>query len=129
MKEIKVPSDVVKFILCFLGAGARFVADKVKINSAIYALSQDPEFNPLFKDFAFDTSRVYPHTDVVSFALDRLQKSDLLVMIDWEKFEVSKALSQSDPSSLFSESEIALLKQAAEKFQKMMPADNLKQVT
>ncbi|MBI4709423.1 MAG: hypothetical protein HY764_04445 [Candidatus Portnoybacteria bacterium] len=129
MKEIRVPSDTIKFIFAFLGEGTRFAVDKPKIESAIYTLSQDPTLSSLFRDFIFDTSRIYPHTETVNHALDRLQLAGLLVMVGWKEFEVSKALSQSDPSTLFSEAEIAQLKEAADKFYKIIWANNLKKVT
>lgn len=116
MKEIRVPSDVIKFILCYLGSGTRFTADMLKIHSAFYALSQDASLAVLFKEFVFDESRVYPYTQTVRYAFDRLQKSDLLVMIGLEQFEVSKTLAKVNPRLLFNKDEIVLLKRASEKF-------------
>lgn len=116
MKEIRVPSDVIKFILCYLGSGTRFATDTLKIHSTLYALSQDASLAVLFKEFVFDTSKGYPYTQIVPYAFDRLQKSDLLVMMGLEQFEVSKTLSESNPHLLFNEDEVALLKKASKEF-------------
>ncbi|MFQ5662139.1 MAG: hypothetical protein ACE5F2_02710 [Candidatus Paceibacteria bacterium] len=116
MQEIKVPSDTIKFILSHLGTGKRFSTDRSQIHTAFYKISQEKLFSSLFKEFVFDTSRMYPYSETVEFAFDRLQKSDLLILIGLEKYEVTEHLSKADSSELFTEKEIKLLKKAAKRF-------------
>mgnify|MGYP001560210954 CR=1 FL=1 len=123
MKEERVPSDVVKAIFHFLGEEAhfRFPANIPKIHSAFYELSQERDLSTLFEEFVFDTSKIFPYCETVSYALNRLQKSNLLACINpsLNEFEISKALSgwNIEKTELFNENEISLLKKAANKFE------------
>lgn len=117
--EERIPSDVIKAIFHFIGERERFPANIPKIHKAFYELSQDSELSNLFKDFIFDTSRIYPHSELVESALDRLQKVNLLACINpgLDEFEISKRLAlQKDIESLFSSEEQEKLKKGAKKF-------------
>ena len=78
----------------------------------------------MFEDFVFDTSKIFPYCETVSYALDRLQKSNLLACINpsLNEFEISKALSgwNIEITELFNENEIDLLKKAANKFEDLV---------
>lgn len=120
MKEIRVPSDVIKAILHYMGAHKRFPANVPKIHNAFYELSQEKEFLGLFADFVYDTSGMFPYSPTIRYALDRLQKSNLLACINpgLDEFEISESLSkwELDASGLFNDDETKLLKKVAEKF-------------
>ena len=126
MKEERVPSDVIKAIFHFLGEEShfRFPANIPKIHSTFYELSQGKDLSTLFEDFVFDTSKIFPYCETVSYALDRLQKSNLLACINpsLNEFEISKALSgwNIEITELFNENEIDLLKKAANKFEDLV---------
>lgn len=125
MKEMRVPSDTIKFILSNLRKGERFSTNMPPIHTAFYELAQKRVFNSLFKEFIFDTSRMYPESEQVRTAFDRLTKSNLLVFINLEKYEVTEYLSKADPSELFTRGEIKLLKKAAKKFSCMLKVTTL----
>lgn len=116
MKETRVPSDTIKFVLSNLGKGERFLGNMRKINTIFYELSQEDVFESLFEEFVFDTSKIYPYSEEVYIAFDRLQKSNLLVIINNEEYEITESLSKTDPSKLFTEKEMELLKEIAKKF-------------
>lgn len=128
MKEDRVPSDVAKAIFHFLGEEAhfRFPANIPKIHSAFYELSQESDLSTLFEDFVFDTSKIFPYCETVSYALNRLQKSNLLACINpgLNEFEISNALSNWDveKTELFNKNEIDLLKKAAKRFEDLVKA-------
>jgi len=123
MKRVKVLSDYVKATFHYLGR-TRFPADVPRIHKAFHAISQKPEFSLLFGNFVFDTSKAYPHCPTIRYALDRLQKANLLSCINpgLDEFEVSKALAdqKQDIDVLFSEQERQALKGVAEEFKKEM---------
>ena len=126
MKEERVPSDVIKAIFHFLGEEShfRFPANIPRIHSAFYELSQERDLSTLFEDFVFDTSKIFPYCETVSYALDRLQKSSLLACINpsLNEFEISNALSRwnIEKTELFNENEKDLLKKAAKKFEDLI---------
>lgn len=121
MKEIRVPSDVVKSILSFLGAGTIFKANMPNIHSAMYALSKTPKLSYLFTDFIFDESQQYPYSEVVNCAFDNLQSSGLIIWRSDDFFQISDALSKINRSSLFNEAEIKLLRKASVIFAQQIP--------
>lgn len=124
MGKERVPSDVVKAIFHFLNPHFRFPADVPKIHEAFYKLAEEEEFSKIFKDFIFDTSKMYPYCVTIRYALDRLQKSDLLACINpgLDEFEISEKLVALDLEKfgLFDGQEIEILKSAAQKFKGMI---------
>src|SRR3989338_5396477 len=124
MFSYRVPSDIVKAIFHYLGAGATFSSDTNKINEAFYKISQSDNLSNLFNDFVFDTSKVFPYCPTIRFALDRLQKSDLLLLrnLDLNKYEVPKALAnESDIEKLFPDkAERMLLRKASREFRNLI---------
>lgn len=123
MREVRVPSDTIKAIFRYLGR-KRFSADIPRIHRAFYSLSRKSKFSNLFRDFIFDDSRSLPYSPTVRYALDRLQKSNLLSCINpgLDDFEVSEILIDWDieESELFSAVEIKLLEEAAIEFREEM---------
>lgn len=117
-KKIRVPSDVIVYILSFLRAKMRFEYDARKIHIFFYGLSREDKFSELFKDFIFDESRQFPYCATISYAFNRLFKSELLKMIGSyaEECEITKVLAKKDPTELFFFQEINLLKEAADRF-------------
>lgn len=128
MEKIRVPSDVVKAIFHFLGPHFRFPADVPIIHEVFYKLAEKTEFFEIFKDFIFDTSKMYPYCTTIRYALDRLQKSDLLACINpgLDEFEISENLASLslEKSALFDEEEIKTLKDAAQEFKTLMAYSN-----
>lgn len=121
MVKMRVPSDVVEATLHYVEK-KRFPADVPKIHKVFHLISQDPEVSLLFSDFTFDTKKSYPYCQTIRYALDRLQKSNLLACINpgLDEFEITDKLGKSnlDVEVLFDELEIPLLKRAAEMFEK-----------
>ena len=127
MFKERVPSDVVKAVFHYLGAGERFPAKIPKIHEAFFRLCQREEFSGLCSEFVFDTSKIFPYSPTIRYALDRLQKADLLACRNpaLDEYEVSKALAnaEADVVELFpSERERTLLKEAATLFRKYVSA-------
>lgn len=122
MKEqLRVPSDTVKAVFHYIGKGKRFSANIPKIHESFYDICQKEEFKPICGDFVFDTSRTYPYSETIRYALDRLQKADLLACINpsLDEYEVTESLADDEPiiKELFSnEKDIELLQKAAKKF-------------
>lgn len=128
MKETRVPSDIVKAIFHYLGAHdgsshCRFPANVSRIHEIFYELSENGKFKILFEDFIFDTSRMFPYSLTIRYALDRLQKSNLLECINpgLDEFAISKALANWDleETKLFNSEEIDLLKEVAKEFENL----------
>lgn len=130
MKETRVPSDTVKAIFHYLGeypsGTIRFPANVSRLHEVFYDLSQNGKFERLFEDFIFDTSRMFPYSLTIRYALDRLQKSNLLECINpgLDEFAISEALVNWDleKTKLFDSKEIVLLKEAAKEFEKLVKA-------
>jgi hypothetical protein len=128
MPEKRVPSDVIKAIFHYLGSKQRFPADVPKIHEIFYRICQESEFSPLCSDFIFDTSRSFPYSATIRYALDRLQKANLLACINpgLDEFEVSEELGRTNPDSdierLFNEKEKRLLRKASGIFGKQICA-------
>lgn len=128
MTELRVPSDVVKTVFHFLGEGKdtlfRFPADVPRIHEAFFQISKQEKFKRLFRDFIFDTSQSFPYCPTIRFALDRLQKANLLSCINpsLDMYEISQVLAKLDmkQASLFEEEELIKLREAAEEFEKFM---------
>ena len=122
MERQRVPSDVVKAVFHYLGPGERFPANIPKIHKGFYAICTNDDFKGLCSDFVFDTSRIFPFCSTIGYALDRLQKADLLACRNpgLNEYEVTKELSEQkdEIESLFSDKERNLLKAAAEVFKK-----------
>ncbi len=121
INKIKVTSDVIKALFHYIGHGddKRFPADVPKIQKTFYNLSITPSISEVFKGFIFDKSKSYPRSKTVSFALDRLQLSDLLACRNPEldQFEISKSLAEDTKiEGLFTSKENKLLKKGAEMF-------------
>ncbi len=118
----RVPSDVIVYAFCFLKPGTRFSMNKMRIIRIFYDISQEKEFQEMFKDFSFDTSRTTVWCDTINNAFDRLTMSGLLSRIDLEKFEITKELTKKDASELFNKKEIELLKSIALQFARKIGA-------
>jgi hypothetical protein len=120
MVSKRVPSDVVKAIFHYLGAGARFSANIPKIHESFYSICRMQDFEVLCREFIFDTSRVFPYCPTIGYALDRLQKADLLSCRNpgLDEYEVSDVLAGKEAGieALFSEGEQFLLEKAARVF-------------
>lgn len=121
MMKLRVPSDVVEATLHYV-AKKRFPADVPNIHKVFHLISKDTEISNLFSDFTFDTTKSYPHCQTIRFALDRLQKSNLLACINpgLDEFEITDKLGKAnrDVEELFDEPEKQLLKKAAVLFEK-----------
>ena len=121
MVKLRVPSDVVEATLHYVEK-KRFPADVPKIHKVFHIISKDTEISDLFSDFTFDTTKSYPHCQTIRFALDRLQKSNLLACINprLDEFEITDKLGKAnrDVEELFDEPEKQLLKKAAGLFEK-----------
>lgn len=125
MVKQRVPSDFVKAVFHYLGAGKRFSADVPKIHESFFHICQSKDFEALCSDFVFDTSKVFPYCPTIGYALDRLQKADLLACRNpgLDEYEVSKRLGEEkDIEQLFNNGEQLLLKQASAMFQKQIGA-------
>lgn len=123
MSILLVPSDIVKVIFYYycvkLGETKRTVCincSHSKINTSFYKISQQDKFKSLFKEFTFDTSRMYPRSETVEFALDRLIGShqfkfmllENLYYVD-DKFYTKEIYEL----NLFNNEKLELLKEAA----------------
>src|SRR3989338_385372 len=113
----RVPSDIVKAVFHYLGK-CEFSANMPKIHKAFYEIYKRSEFSKLFNDMVFDTSKVFLYSPTIRYALDRLQKSDLLLcnMLS-DSYEVPDVLAKSpDIKELFSEAERNLLQKSSQIF-------------
>jgi hypothetical protein len=120
MFQERVPSDVVKAVFHYLGENTRFSANVPKIHETFFNISQNSDFKGLCRDFVFDTSMVFPYCATIGYALDRLQKADLLACRNpgLDEYEVSKSLAdEKEVEELFDDNERDLLKRAADMFQ------------
>lgn len=111
----RVPSDAVKAIFHFIG-NRRFPADSPNIHRAFYRMAQQPALALILNDFVFDQSRAYPYSSTVAFALDRLQKSNLLECINpgLDMFQVSEMLAtETKIEELFTDAERGALREGA----------------
>ena len=128
MKEERVTSDVIKAVFHYVSEQThfRFPANVPKIHSAFYKLSQKKDLSALFENFVFDNSKMFPYCETISYALDRLQKANLLLCINpsLDEFEISDALSKwnIEETTLFNEQEIELLKHTAKEFKELVKA-------
>lgn len=129
MKEDRVPSDVIKAIFHFLGVQEehfRFPAKVPQVHFAFYELAQESDISILFDDFIFDTSKMFPYCETVNYALDRLQKANLLECINpgLDEYQISEKLSDwgIEETKLFDSNEIVLIKKAAEEFKNLVKA-------
>ena len=125
MVEKRLPSDVVKATLCYLGKGDRFPADMPKIYRTFYGISKEMKFHDLFKGFIFDDSQSYPFCSTIEFAFNRLQSSGLLECINpkLNEFQITQDLSSIDDEveTLFKdEGDVQLLKEIATVFKTRM---------
>lgn len=119
IKEFRVPSDLIVYILGALGPYARFIMSKPEISATFYQISKKKEFKKLFKDIVF--SEDYPwSSETISAALNRLGLSVLLNTINFELYEVTPYLAAKDPAEVFSKKEIELIKKAATEFEKLI---------
>src|SRR3989337_2903343 len=109
----RVPSDVVKAVFYYLGAGVRFSANIPKIHQSFYTICKDDNFKSICGDFVFDTSKVFAFSPTIGYALDRLQKADLLACRNpgLDEYEVTDELGKQreEIESLFDEKERKLL--------------------
>ncbi len=127
MNEYRVPSDVIKAIFHYLGESDnsfRFSAKASDLHNLFYQLAEEEKLATLFSDFIFDTSKMYPYCETISYALDRLQKANFLESINprLNEFQISITLSnwKIEETELFDEREIGLLKEAANKFKSLV---------
>lgn len=120
-KKIRVPSDLIVYILGALGSYARFIMSNSEISAAFYRISKKKEFEKLFKDVVFgDDYRPDWDSETIYIALNRLEKSVLLNTINLDLYEVTPALVAKDPAEIFSKEEIELIKKAAAEFEKLI---------
>ena len=121
MFKQRVPSDVVKGVFYYLGSGTRFSANIPRIHRSFHSICEKEDFKSICRDFVFDTSKVFPFSPTIGYALDRLQKADLLACRNpgLDEYEVTEALGKQrdEIELLFNESERALLLKAATIFQ------------
>ena len=117
----RVPSDVVKCLFHFLGP-EKFDADIPKIHQVFFEILNQPSTIPSIKeDIIFEDSKPYQYSETITFALDRLQKSNLLHCNNprLDQFEISEKLSElRSIEKLFDESEIDIIKRGAEQFKR-----------
>lgn len=120
--EKKVATDVIKFIFAYLGAGFRFQIDLIPLHNAFYQIFQNPIYQNFFTEnnIKFQNCGGLIFSNVITQALDRLQKSNLLLIIDLQQFEISQRLAESDPGFIFSKQEIFSLKQASNEFKRLI---------
>ena len=120
----RVPSDVVKAVFYYLGQGMRFSANIPKIHQGFYTICGDANFKSICSDFVFDTSKVFPFSPTIGYALDRLQKADLLACRNpgLDEYEVTEELGRQheEIESLFDEKERILLEEGAKIFQRVI---------
>lgn len=120
MQNQRVPSDVLKVILSFLGAKTLIKMDLPKICKAVRQIAEQKEYRRLFKDYIFDDSKDYPRCHTIYFLFNRLQKSELIIARSDEFFEITPALAITDDKKLFTKEELILLENAAELFLKIL---------
>lgn len=118
---VTVPSDLIVAIFYYLGPEFRFSSNLLKINNAFYNLAQERRFKPIFNEIIFDTSKGYPYTETIQYAINRMEKADLLNCTGpyLDKYHVSSKYFESHESSIeniFLHKEKNLLKKAAAKF-------------
>lgn len=115
----RVPSDVVKCVFHFLGS-SKFEADVSKIHKVFFKMfTEIDELYLLTQDIIFEDSNPFPYSETISYALDRLQKSNLLHCGNprLDQFEISHKLAeQSSVEELFEEQELRAIKQGADFF-------------